>query len=257
MSANNEGILDILLHHLGDSRLVKFSLWGIDLSITQHLAAMWLVCFILFLSLYIAARQFRKKSLERPTRLMTLVEIFIEFIRDDILRPFIGEHYRPFLPFFCTQFLFILFCNLLGLFPFGKTATSNLAVTMALAIVTFVFTQIYGMAKQGVFRYWKHLLPEGVPVLLAPIIVLNEFIGLFSKPFALMIRLFANMLGGHIILIVLLYLIIMFQKAAIGLGSVPMAVAVGLLEILECLLQAYIFTFLSAIYVGMAGSESH
>ncbi|MEW6379995.1 MAG: F0F1 ATP synthase subunit A [bacterium] len=257
MNAHEEGILNILLHHIGDAPLVHLSLWGIDLTITRHLVAMWVVCVLLIVILSIAARQFSTRNLDRPTRLMMLVEFFVNFIRDDIVKPFVGNNYRPFLPFFCTQFLFILFCNLLGLFPFGKTATANLAVTMALAVVTFIFTQIYGMARQGVIRYWKHLLPEGVPMILSPIIVLNEFVGLFSKPFALMIRLFANMLGGHIILIVLLYLIIMFQQAAIGLGSVPMAVAVGLLEVLECLLQAYIFTFLSAIYIGMAGNEGH
>ena len=257
MIAQEEGILDILLHHIGDAPLARLTLWGIDMSITKHLVAMWTVCGLLLLVLSIAARQFSTRNLDKPTRLMVLVEAFVNFIRDDIVKPFVGNNYRPFLPFFCTQFLFILFCNMLGLFPFGKTATANLAVTMALAVVTFIFTQVYGMARQGVIRYWKHLLPDGVPVVLSPIIIMNEFVGLFSKPFALMIRLFANMLGGHIILIVLLYLIIMFQSAAIGLGSVPMAVAVGFLEILECLLQAYIFTFLSAIYVGMAGSEGH
>jgi len=257
MNGHEEGILNILLHHIGDAPLVRLSLWGIDMSITKHLVAMWTVCALLLLILSIAAHQFSTHNLDKPTRLMVLVETFVNFIRDDIVKPFVGSNYRPFLPFFCTQFLFILFCNMLGLFPFGKTATANLAVTMALALVTFIFTQVYGMSRQGIVRYWKHLLPEGVPLMLSPIIVLNEFVGLFSKPFALMIRLFANMMGGHIILIVLLYMIIMFQNATIGLGSVPMAVAVGFLEILECLLQAYIFTFLSAIYVGMAGNEGH
>lgn len=257
MGAHEEGIMGILLHHLGDAPLVRLSLWGIDLSITKHVVAMWIVCALLVIILYIAARQFSTHNLERPTRLMTMVEAFVSFVRDDMVKPFVGNNYRSFLPFFCSQFLFIFFCNVLGLFPFGKTATSNLAVTMALAVVTFIFVQIYGMYRQGVIRYWKHLLPEGVPLILVPIIVSSEIIGLFSKPFALMVRLFANMLGGHIMLFVLLYLIIMFQNAAIGVGSVPMAVAVSLLEILECLLQAYIFTFLSAIYVGMAGIEAH
>lgn len=257
MSTHGEGILDILLHHLGDTPLVRLSLWGLDISITKLVVAMWIVSGLLMVILFTAANQFATRNLDKPTRLMTLVEIFVDFIRDDIAKPFVGANYRSFLPFFCTQFLFILFCNLLGLFPFGKTVTANLAVTMALAVVTFVMTQIYGMSKQGIIRYWKHLMPRGVPLILLPIIMLNEFVGLFIKPFALMIRLFANMLGGHIILLILLYLIIMFQKAAIGFGAVPMAVAVGLLSIMECLLQAYIFTFLSAIYVGMAGSGGH
>ncbi len=257
MSTHGEGMLDILLHHLGDTPLVRLSLWGLDISITKLVVAMWIVSGLLMVILFTAANQFATRNLDKPTRLMTLVEIFVDFIRDDIAKPFVGANYRSFLPFFCTQFLFILFCNLLGLFPFGKTVTANLAVTMALAVVTFVMTQIYGMSKQGIIRYWKHLIPQGVPLILLPIIMLNEFVGLFIKPFALMIRLFANMLGGHIILLILLYLIIMFQKAAIGFGAVPMAVAVGLLDIMECLLQAYIFTFLSAIYVGMAGSGGH
>ncbi len=257
MSTHGEGILDILIHHIGDTPLIRFSLWGIDLSITKHVVTMWLVCGILCAILFTAASKFSSNSLERPSRLMSLVEIFVNFIRDDIAKPFVGKNYRKFLPFFCTQFLFILFCNLFGLFPFGKTITANLAVTMGLALVTFIITQIYGMSRQGIIRYWKHLVPNGVPIILLPIIVLNEFIGLFTKPFALMIRLFANMLGGHIILLVLLYLIIMFQRTTIGIGAVPMSVAVGLLDIFQCILQAYIFTFLSAIYIGMAGSEAH
>ena len=257
MSTHGEGILDVLLHHIGDTPLIRLSLWGIDISITKLVVAMWIVSGVLMVIIFTAAKQFTTRNLDKPTRLMTLVEIFVDFIREDIAKPFVGANYRHFLPFFCTQFLFILFCNLLGLFPFGRTVTANLAVTMALAVVTFLMTQIYGMRKQGIIRYWKHLMPQGVPVILLPIIVVNEFIGLFIKPFALMIRLFANMLGGHIMLLVLLYLIIMFQKAAIGFGSVPMAVAVSVLDIIECVLQAYIFTFLSAIYVGMAGSGGH
>ncbi len=127
---------------------------------------------------------------------------------------------------------------------------------MGLALVTFFFTQIYGMVMRGPISYWKHLVPEGVPVFLAPIIGLNEFISMFSKPFALMIRLFANMLAGHIIIFVILYLVIMFRNVFLGIFTVPTAVAVSLLEIFVCLLQAYIFTFLSAIFVGMAG-EAH
>jgi F-type H+-transporting ATPase subunit a len=257
MTNPSDNIFELLTHHMSDSVLIRINLFGADLSITKYVVFMWIISLGLFWLLYLIARKYKKRGISTPDRSMVLIEVFIEFVRDDIVRPFIGlDRERAYLHFFCTQFLFILACNLVGLIPKSVTVTSNLAVTMGLALVTFFFTQIYGMVMRGPISYWKHLVPEGVPVFLAPIIGLNEFISMFSKPFALMIRLFANMLAGHIIIFVILYLVIMFRNVFLGVFTVPTAVAVSLLEIFVCLLQAYIFTFLSAIFVGMAG-EAH
>ncbi len=257
MTHPSDNIFEIITHHLSDTVIFNIRVLGLDLSITKYVVFMWMICIGLFLFLYHLARKYKKRGICAPDRSMMLIEIFLEFVRNDIVLPFIGEaKERAYLHFFCTQFLFILAANLIGLIPKSVTITSNLAVTMGLAIVTFFFTQVYGMAVRGPLSYWKHLIPEGVPVFLAPIIAINEFISLFSKPFALMIRLFANMLAGHIVIFVILYLVIMFQKLFLGVFTVPVALAVSLLEIFVCLLQAYIFTFLSAIFVGMAG-ESH
>lgn len=257
MTNPTDNIFELLTHHLSDTVWVRIRLLGMDLSITKYVVFMWGISLGLFWILYMIARKYKKRGISAPDRSMMLLELFVEFIREDIVRPFMGpERERVYLHFFCTQFLFILACNLVGLIPKSVTVTSNLAVTMGLAMVTFFFTQIYGMLMQGPISYWKHLVPDGVPVFLAPIIGLNEFISMFSKPFALMIRLFANMLAGHIIIFVILYLVIMFRNVFLGIFTVPVAVAVSLLEIFICLLQAYIFTFLSAIFVGMAG-EAH
>ncbi len=257
MTNPSDSIFELLTHHMSDSVWIRINVFGLDLSITKFVVFMWVIALGLFWILYIMARKYKKRGISAPDRSMMLLEIFIEFVRDDIVGPFIGpERERAYIHFFCTQFLFILACNLVGLIPKSVTVTSNLAVTMGLALVTFFFTQIYGMAVRGPISYWKHLIPEGVPGFLMPIIAVNEFIGMFSKPFALMIRLFANMLAGHIVIFVILYLAIMFRTLFVGLFTVPVAVAVSLLEIFICLLQAYIFTFLSAIFVGMAG-EAH
>ncbi|MGA1868208.1 MAG: F0F1 ATP synthase subunit A [bacterium] len=255
VNSGQDKIFELISHHFANEVVIPFSIWGFDLSITKYVLFMWFISGLLIIVLCIAAKEFKEKTLQRPTRLMVLVESYIQFIRNDIVHPFLGSNDRIYLHFFCTQFLFILGCNLIGLFPKSVTVTSNLSVTMALAVVTFFFTQIYGMHKRGVVAYWKHLLPDGAPIFLAPLIVTNEFIGLFSKPFALMVRLFANMLAGHMIIFVLLYLSIMFQSLIVGVITVPVAVAVNILEILIAFIQAYIFTFLSAIFIGMAASE--
>jgi len=255
MHPAEHSIFELISHHFANKPVIPISIFGFDLSITKYVLFMWFVCILIFIPIFLTAKKYKQKWAQRPTRIMALIESYMEFINNDIVRPFMGDSGRGYLHFFCTQFLFILGCNLIGLFPKSVTVTSNLAVTMGLALVTFFFTQIYGMQKLGIISYWKHLLPKGVPIFLAPLIVLNEFIGLFSKPFALMVRLFANMLAGHMIIFVLLYLAILFQNLFVGAVSVPVAVAVSILEILIAFIQAYIFTFLSAIFVGMAASE--
>lgn len=148
---------------------------------------------------------------------------------------------------------------MIGLVPYSSTVTGNITATTALACITFVVTQVYGMKKHGILQYWKNLVPSGIPTILAPFMFLIEFIGLFTKPFALLMRLFANMVAGHIIILVLLYLIVQTAGNISQIFVAPIAILgvlfVNLLEIFVSLLQAYIFTFLSAIFVSQVEQQ--
>jgi len=181
------------------------------------------------------------------------------FVRDEISVKNIGHHADQYTSYLCSAFFFILFMNLCGLLPVpaihGKfpgisTATGNLGVTVVLALFTFVLTQIAGMRAQGAGGYWIHLVPGGVPKALFPLMFLIEFFGLFTKPFALTVRLFANMVAGHIVIFFLLALTLLLP---IVFSPVWVAFALGifLLEMFVALVQAYIFTMLSAVFIGM------
>ena len=199
-----------------------------------------------------------------------LLEFGMVWLRDEVVYPWLGhERGRKYLGFFWTMFFFILFANLFGLLPFPfnpweRTATGNLAVTGALAIVTFVVTQVSGMRQHGYLRYWINLVPPGTPIFLWPLLFVIEFIGLFTKPFALTVRLFANMTGGHAILLVLFGFLYFVPHANSGVIGVPSTIAsfgfilfIMLFETLIALIQAYIFTVLSAIFVSLAVAEEH
>jgi F-type H+-transporting ATPase subunit a len=199
-----------------------------------------------------------------------LIEFTMIWIRDEIVYPWLGhDRGRKFLGFFWTLFFFILFANLLGLLPFPfnpweRTATGNLAVTGALAIIVFFVIQGAGMAAKGPIKYWTGLVPHGTPAFLWPLVWVIEFIGLFTKPFALTVRLFANMTGGHAALLALfgfLYFVPHANSGVLGIpttiGSFGFILFVLLLETLIALIQAYIFTVLSAIFVSLAVAEEH
>ncbi|MDH4128359.1 MAG: F0F1 ATP synthase subunit A [Spirochaetota bacterium] len=256
-----EPLMDILIHHIFDSGEIKlFNLFGLQISITKHVLVMWIVAVILILAVILTARAVKKDKSATGGRFSVLIQLFLDFIHNDIVKPNFDHSAKKFLPFFCTMFFFIMLCNLLGLIPYSSTVTGNIAVTMSLAIVTFVFTQIYGMMKQGILKYWIHLVPSGIPKMLWPLMFVIEFVGLFTKPFALTIRLFANMIAGHIVILVLLYLATTatgwVSQTGVGIAGGVAAVGVNLLEVFIALLQAYIFTFLSAIFISAAG-EGH
>ncbi|NKB66999.1 MAG: F0F1 ATP synthase subunit A [Candidatus Latescibacteria bacterium] len=243
-------------HHYLDGKipLPQFEpIFGIDLSITRHVFMMW-VAGALLISLMLIA--FRRSSLV-PSGLGNFFEAIVLFIRDDVVLPIMGEHGRPFLPYMLTIFFFILFCNLIGLVPYSATATGNINVTAGLAVCTFILTQVTGIANNGLFGYLKHLSPPGVPLALAPLLVLVELMGLFIKPLALCIRLFANMTAGHLIIVVALGFTIVFQTLWLAPISVAFAAAIYLLEIFIAFVQAYIFTLLSAIFISMAAHPDH
>jgi F-type H+-transporting ATPase subunit a len=232
---------------------------GLDLSITSNLFFLGFAAVMLFIVLRIAASK-AKKSLV-PSGIRNLVEVLIVFVRDDIITPNVAEPYSSaLLPYFLTIFFFILFANLTGLLPWAHTPTSSIEVTAALALCTFVITQFVGIWTMGIKTFLLHLtaglhemeLSIVMKALLLLIMVPIEFMGIFTKPFALCIRLFANMSAGHIIIISLICLALLFHSVIVGMFvTVPFAIFVYLLEIFVATLQAYIFTILSALFIGM------
>ena len=185
-----------------------------------------------------------------------MVESFLVFLRDQIAVPQMGDKGIYFVPFLATLFLFILSCNLLGLVPFCATATSNLAVTGTLALISFCTIHLSGIKYQGPIHYVHSLVPP-VPKLLYPLLLAIEIAGHLAKPFSLAVRLFANMLAGHIVLLVFLGMIFLFKNLMVAGVSVSVAAALSCLEILICFLQAYVFTFLTAVFIGMALKSEH
>jgi F-type H+-transporting ATPase subunit a len=210
---------------------------------------------ILFLSL---ARSYKKTGISHPKGMQSFLEPVILFIRDDIAIPNIGHHkYEKYMPYLLTAFFFILINNLMGLIPapppFGGNVTGNIAITFFLAFCTFIVTQFSGNKN-----HWRHVFATpGVPFWLLPIMIPVEIIGLFSKPFALMIRLFANMLAGHIVILSLICLIFIFHSLALAPVSIFFVIFMDFMELLVAFLQAYIFTLLSALFISLAVAEEH
>jgi F-type H+-transporting ATPase subunit a len=212
----------------------------------------------------------RIKTQPQKKGIVALLEVALVFVRDDIVYAWLGhERGRRYLSFFWTLFFFILFSNLIGLLPppfnlWERTATGNLAVTGALAAIAFLLIQVSGMMQHGWVKYWIHLVPAGTPTFLFPLVWVIEFIGLFTKPFALTVRLFANMTGGHAILLVLFGFLLGIKHYASPVLGVPSTVAsfafilfIMLFEVLVALIQAYIFTTLTAIFTSLAVAEEH
>jgi F-type H+-transporting ATPase subunit a len=213
---------------------------------------LWLASIVLVLCFAFSAG---KRNLV-PRGLYNFLEMLVQFVRSEIAIPNIGKADADrFVPYLCTAFFFILFVNLFGLIPWAATATGNIGVTMALALFTFVITQYTAIKAQGIGGYLKHLT-GGVAVWLWPIMIPVEILGLFTKPFALTIRLFANMLAGHIVILSLLGLIFALGSPFVAIGSVPMALAIFGLELFVAFVQAYIFTMLSSLFIG-AGLVHH
>ena len=239
----------------------------IDLSLTKAVAgALVSVVILLWLVFSVAGAAKRNKG-KAPTGIQNLFEPVILFIRDEVAKPAIGEHkYEKFMPFLLTIFFFILINNFMGLIPivpFGANVTGNISVTMVLALFTFFITTINGNK-----HYWKEIYWPDVPVWLKfplfPLMQVVEFSGMLTKPFVLMVRLFANMLAGHMIVTVFVSLIFIFASLfspAVGLAASPVSIAFSvfilLLDVLVSFIQAYVFTLLSALYFGMATSEHH
>lgn len=227
----------------------------LDFSITKNVASLF-VSALLLLIIFIPMARMYKKGNGVPRGIQGFLEPIVLFVVEDIAKPNIGEHkYQKYLPYLLTVFFFIWFNNMLGLipiFPGGANLTGNIAVTFTLAFITMIITNVSGSKT-----YWGHILAPSVPRWLWFIMIPVEFIGVLSKPFALMIRLFANITAGHIIVLSLVSLIFIFKTAWMGFVSVPFVLFMDILELLVALLQAYIFTLLSALFIGLAVQEHH
>ncbi len=228
----------------------------LDFSITKNVFMMWVsVIFILFIFLG-AARQYKKSGSVIPKGVARFVEPLVLFVRDDIAIPMIGEHkYKRFMPYLLTIFFFIWLNNIFGLIPIfnGANVSGNIAFTFTLAAFTFLITTFSGNKN-----YWKHIFwMPNVPIAMKIFLMPIEIVGMFTKPISLMIRLFANITAGHIIVLALMSLIFIFETVWISPVSVLFSLFISLIEIVVTAIQAYIFTILSALYFGMATEENH
>jgi F-type H+-transporting ATPase subunit a len=216
---------------------------------------MWIVAAVLLILCLVAARGYKKSLV--PKGFSNFFEIIILFVRDEIVKPSIGNGYEAYLPYMLTLFFFILVSNLFGLIPFSTTITANVAVTGTLAVISFIVTQYSGMKNHGVLNYLKGLVPSGMPVVILPLMAVIELIGLFTKPFALCIRLFANMVAGHIVIFSLVGLIFIMHTIYVAPVSVGFVLFIEILELLVAGIQAYVFTMLTALFIGMAIHSDH
>ncbi len=264
-SSGSEDVSKFIIDHMVDMEtwhplpgvdiplLGDLSLFGVNVGLTLHPLMLILsagVVFLLFGLLY------KKQSRRAPSGITNMLEVLVLFVRDEICINYMGEaDGRRLAPFFLNFFFLVLVMNLMGLIPLFVTATANINVTAGLSLITLTMMIVGGVAKNGWIGFVQLFLPPGVPKVVYVVLFPIEVMGLFIKPFALTMRLFANMLGGHIVLFSLLGLIITFGWA--GLPSLGLALFVFFLELLVAFIQAYVFTMLSAMFVGSMMHPSH
>jgi F-type H+-transporting ATPase subunit a len=223
----------------------------LDLSITKNVAMLFINAALLLLVFLSVAGAYKRNKGKAPSGLQSFFEPVIVFVRDEIAKPNIGHRYEKFLPYLLTLFFFILFGNILGLLPGAGNLTGNIAITMVLAVFTFIITNVSGNRN-----YWSHIFwTPGLPLVMRIIILPVEIIGIFTKPISLMVRLFVAITAGHIVLLSLIALIFVFSSYWVGLGSTMIVLFISLIEILVAAIQAYVFTLFSALYIGMATAE--
>jgi len=230
-----------------------------DISITKNVVALFISVGALLIIFSIVAKSYKTRVGKAPKGLQSLIEPFIVFVRDDIAIPQLGNKYKRYTPYLLTLFFFVWINNLFGLIPFfpgGANLTGNIAVTAMLALCTFLITTLNANKN-----YWKHVFnTPGVPWWLKlplPLMPVVEFIGVLARPIALMIRLFANITAGHILILSLLALIVILKSVFVSAFSIPFVIFISLIELLVGFLQAFIFTILSALFIGLAVQEHH
>lgn len=224
-----------------------------NFSITKNTAMLFLVLFVVgFLALKTASH-YKKHPNTAPKGVAAFMEPLVIFIRDEIAKPNIGPKYKRYMPYLLTLFFFVLVANIMGLMPGAANLTGNIAATFVLAIITFIITNVSGNKD-----YWKHVFATpGVPFYILPVMVVVEFIGLFTKPFSLMIRLFVAITAGHIVILSLIGLNFIFTSYAVGVASSLLVVFINIIELLVATIQAYVFTLFSSMYIGAAVQEHH
>ena len=295
-----ERVGDNIIHHVSNSDIEHPilhlpHLYNIDMSVTKHVLMLWIVAVSVGLFVIIPVQKFVKQHKLIPSGLINFIEIIVTFVRDTIVKPNVGSKWvNNWAPLILTFLFFIFFANAIGMIPIfdllgvinrfilhvpysdnhnfingllhgGPTATGNFNVTAALAFITFSSIIIAGVRAHGFVQHWKNLVPQGLPAFVYVILIPIEIIGMFVKPFALTMRLAANMTGGHIALLAILSFMAifadMFHSVLAGIGvaiiSVPMAAAISGLEIIVVIVQAYVFTLLSAVFIGMAINVHH
>ena len=278
---------DIITPHITDSRAIDYPCldreegfvcekelphWApvqigglsIDMSPTKHVVWMGIAALVCAIVLISAAASHARRSREegRPRGFGAGIEAVVLYLRDQVVLRNVGPHGEKFVPFVLTLFFFILFANLFGLIPYGSTATGNISVTATLAIITFIVVEIAGMRAQGAgylstIFYWNKDLPMYMRVPMFLIMSPVEFIGKLTKPFALAIRLFANMTAGHVVVLALIGLIFTFGSYIVAPAPVLMSVAIMLLELFVAFLQAFIFALLASVFIGQIRSAHH
>ncbi|MGO9310096.1 MAG: F0F1 ATP synthase subunit A [Spirochaetia bacterium] len=246
--------------------LLSIGSFHLGLNITKHFILITVVALLVLGSMLYLARKMGDPY-RKPTRLQSLFELLLEYMRDTVYEPVLGDEGKRFYPLCFCFFLFILYGNLLGMVPpfapivpkqggeavwLGGAVTGNLATTLGLGLITFVVFNVAGMRTKGIIGYWRDLVPHGTPAWMGPITLLLEVVGIFSKTIALIMRLFANMIGGHVAILLILLLILKFQSLTIGPVAVLVDLAISALELFVAVLQAYIFSFLSALFIGLA-----
>ncbi len=264
-SSQSDKVSEFIIHHLVNSDKwhplpgleIPLSsdviISGVDMGITLHSLMLMIASVIVFI---LFGLFYKKQHDQAPSGITNLLETLVLFVRDEICINYMGEKDgKKLAPFFLNFFFLILVMNLMGLIPLFATATANINVTLGLSLITLTMMIISGIYKNGLIGFFQLFLPPGVPKPVLIILFPIEFMGLFIKPFALTMRLFANMLGGHIVIFSLIGLIITFGW--IGLPSLGLALFVFFLELLVAFIQAYIFTMLSAMFVGSMMHPAH
>jgi F-type H+-transporting ATPase subunit a len=226
----------------------------LDFSITKNVASLLISAILMMLVFTGVSGAYAKRQGQAPKGMQSFFEPIIVFVRDEIVRPNIGEkHYKKYLPYILTLFFFIWINNLLGLLPTGANLTGNISFTFTMAAITLIATLVSGNG-----HYWRHILAmPGVPVPILLILTPVEIIGIFTKPFALMMRLFANIMAGHTIILSLIGIIFIFQSGFVGIPVTAFVFAMILLELFVAALQAFIFSLLTALFIGQAVEEGH
>ncbi len=249
------------LPHWAPIHIGRFAL---DISPTRHVVMLWVAAALCIITTLLALRAHNRKTREgkAPSGFGNGLEALVLYLRNEVIIPNVGPHGNAYVPYLLTLFFFILFANLLGLVPYGSTATGNISVTATLAIVTFFVIEIAGMKAQGkayfnTIVFWPHDMSLGMKLFISPILTPIEIVGKLTKPFALAIRLFANMTAGHVVLLALISLIFTFGSWLLVPLPILMAIGISFLELFVAFLQAFIFTLLSTVFIGLIREGAH